>query len=454
MNNHGQFLIFCSNKRLTSTKKQELKEKRNIIREKIRNSFANEGRKKPNFAGQGSYAMKTTIKPIDSEYDIDDGVYLNNIDTSKDIHEWEKTEMVHLWVHQAVENHTNKTDSKARCVRVIYAKNYHVDLPIYVIKDNICYIAEKGKKQWHKSDPKAINEWFKNRDNEEKKKLERLAIYLKSWKDFREFNNESLKLIGGLQLTVLAEKYFYTSNDDEEMFFKTIENINSYLFYHPPLSNPVDNYSDLFSVYRNERIDIFNEEFNKLYIKSKSAYDEKDSSKSAKLWQKVFGDDFLLPEENKAESVSNFNTISSGNFRLNINSSNYSPTEQYIEDLYSIDINPAYFLKINCEVKQNGHRIAWLRDMSFLNARKELKFIISTNIPKPYAVKWKIKNQGEEAKKINQLRGEITNDGGYAEKIEHTKYKGSHFVECYIIKGGQCIARDKIEVPIETSRNL
>jgi hypothetical protein len=70
-------------------------------------------------------------------------------------------------------------------------------------------------------------------------------------------------------------------------------------------------------------------------------------------------------------------------------------------------------------------------------------------LPKPYAVKWKVKNRGEIARQKNQLRGEITDDGGYEEKIEHTRYKGGHYVECYIIKNGQCVARDIIEVPIE-----
>lgn len=448
MKNHEQFLEFCSNKRLTSDKKKELREKRNIIREKIRNSFANDGRKKPNFAGQGSYTMNTTIKPLDGEYDIDDGVYLNNIDTSKDISEWERTETVHSWIYKAVENHTNTTEDKARCVRVIYAKNYHVDLPIYVIKDEICYIAEKGDNQWHKSDPKAINDWFKNRDLEDKKKLERLSIYLKSWKDFREFSNQSLKLIGGLQLTVLAEEYFCSSNDDEEMFFKTVEKINNNLLLHPPLTNPIDKDADLFSVYSDGRINTFKNEFNSLYSKSKAAYDENHSLESAKLWQKVFGDDFLLPKENKAQSSNNFNTKSFDSFRIDKNSPDYSPSEQYIEDYFNI--NKLYNLKIDCEVEQDGFRKTLLKYIPLLKSDKKLRFFIhSTNVPEPYSIKWKVKNQGEESRLKGQLRGEISDDNGHKEKIEHTRYKGYHYVECYIIKFGQCVAIDRIEVPIE-----
>lgn len=451
MNNHQQFLSFCDKKRLTSKKKEDLRKSRNAIREKIRVSFANKDRKKPNFAGQGSYVIKTTIKPLDGEYDIDDGVYLNNIDTSKDISEWEKTETVHSWIYDAVKEHTNETQSKARCVRVIYANDYHVDLPIYVIKNDVCYIAEKGDKQWHKSDPKAINDWFKDRDNEERKKLRRLSIYLKAWKDFREFNNQSLKLIGGLQLTVLAEEYFCSSNDDEEMFFKTVEKINNNLSLHPPLTNPIDKYADLFSVYSDGKIDTFKDEFDSLYNKSKAAYDEKNNLESAKLWQKVFGDEFLLPEENKTQSTNNLNTKSFDGFRVRKNSLDYSSTEQYIEDYFNI--NQLCDLKIDCEVEQDGFRKTLLKYIPLLKSDKKLRFFIqSTSAREPYSIKWKVKNQGEESRLKRQLRGEISDDNGHKEKIEHTRYKGSHYVECFIIKNGQCVARDKIEVPIEISK--
>jgi hypothetical protein len=374
MNNHKQFFDFCDKKRLSSTKKEDLRKSRDAIREKIRVSFEKKDRKKPNFAGQGSYVTKTTIRPLDGEYDIDDGVYLQNIDTSKDISEWEKTETVHSWIHDAVNEHTNDTQSKARCVRVIYSKNYHVDLPIYVEKDNVYYIAEKGDKQWHKSDPKAINDWFKDRDNEDRKKLRRLTIYLKAWKDFREFNNESLKLIGGLQLTVLAEKYFYNSDNDEEAFFKTVEKINNRLHNHPPLINPIDKDADLFSVYSDGRIDTFKNEFNSLYNKSKAAYDEHNNLESAKLWQKVFGDEFLLPEENKSQN--NFNTKSFDSFRIAKTSPDYSNNEQYIEDYFNI--NQSYYLKIDCEVDQDGFRKKLLKNIPLLNVDKKLRFFIDS----------------------------------------------------------------------------
>ena len=33
-------------------------------------------------------------------------------------------------------------------------------------------------------------------------------------------------------------------------------------------------------------------------------------------------------------------------------------------------------------------------------------------------------------------------------KTENTRYRGRHFVECYLVKDNICVARDRIDVPI------
>jgi hypothetical protein len=127
----------------------------------------------------------------------------------------------------------------------------------------------------------------------------------------------------------------------------------------------------------------------------------------------------------------------------------FSDKEEYIEK-YTKNINLSFDLKIECEIIQDGFRKNILSKIPFLRTDKKLRFFIeSTNVPKPYSVKWKVKNKGLQARKLKQLRGEITDDDGHEEKIEHTKYIGSHYVECYILKGNVCVAKDRIEVPIK-----
>jgi hypothetical protein len=47
------------------------------------------------------------------------------------------------------------------------------------------------------------------------------------------------------------------------------------------------------------------------------------------------------------------------------------------------------------------------------------------------------------------IRGSIVQDAGKEQRNERTDFKGEHFVEAYIVKDGICVARDKIDVPIE-----
>ena len=66
-------------------------------------------------------------------------------------------------------------------------------------------------------------------------------------------------------------------------------------------------------------------------------------------------------------------------------------------------------------------------------------------------MKWKIRNFGDEARNASGLRGEISDDKGFLQKDESTLYRGVHYVECYIIKGGRCVSIGRIFVPIEVN---
>lgn len=71
------------------------------------------------------------------------------------------------------------------------------------------------------------------------------------------------------------------------------------------------------------------------------------------------------------------------------------------------------------------------------------------NVPEPFTIKWKVLNCGSEAQKCNCIRGQIVDDTGYKKCNESTNFRGEHVVECYAIKDGIVVARDRIDVPIQ-----
>ena len=126
-------------------------------------------------------------------------------------------------------------------------------------------------------------------------------------------------------------------------------------------------------------------------------------------------------------------------------------SEEFVEDRFTVDIRNS--LEIDCRVTQQGFRQMALRSMLRrhipLLRMKTLDFhIVETDVEEPYEVYWKVRNRGRIAFERYMVRGQITKDAGRHAQIEHASFVGPHFVECYIIKDGKCVARDKIDVPI------
>ncbi|GAA3582930.1 hypothetical protein GCM10022198_02660 [Klugiella xanthotipulae] len=87
-----------------------------------------------------------------------------------------------------------------------------------------------------------------------------------------------------------------------------------------------------------------------------------------------------------------------------------------------------------------------------LRTQKSLDFSITEcDVPHPYELKWKVLNQGDEAKRINCIRGQIISGSKLNGHHEATQFRGEHYVECYAIKDGVVVARDRVEVPITTA---
>ena len=176
---------------------------------------------------------------------------------------------------------------------------------------------------------------------------------------------------------------------------------------------------------------IENKNFN-FIKKSKKAYNKlSNSTGESSTLRELFGSRFPISEQSANEY-------------------GYSNDEQFIEEIFPVYI--MYSLKIDCEITQNGFRTGLLSEFIkkkfMIKQNRKLKFmIVENNIPKPYDIYWKVRNVGYEAIRRNCIRGQIKKGIDYLN--ESTNFYGPHYVECYIIKDGICVARDKISVSID-----
>jgi hypothetical protein len=180
----------------------------------------------------------------------------------------------------------------------------------------------------------------------------------------------------------------------------------------------------------------------KFQPKAKKAYDrcveamEAEGASSANAtWREVFGTS--VPRAKNSNDARSFKN-----------------TEEFVEDRYPVEISETVL--IDCDVIQDGWRPMKLREMlrtgTPLKADRKLRFgVVKCSVPQPYTVKWKVLNRGPEAERRNSVRGQIVDSTASGVRDERSDFRGEHLVECYIVKDGIVVARDRIDVPISNT---
>jgi hypothetical protein len=179
----------------------------------------------------------------------------------------------------------------------------------------------------------------------------------------------------------------------------------------------------------------FQKKAKKAAVKCQEALDAEKEKAKAKLWREVFGKSFpAVAAKTEAATARNAPLYT---------------TEEFIEQLHPVDIQ--YELELGCDIKYQGafeKRLRWLDAIFPIHIGRSLHFFVdSCNVPQPYQVLWKVRNVGAIAEQKG-IRGQIFPDDGKHERFENTAFPGAHYVECYIVKSGRCVARDRIAVPI------
>jgi hypothetical protein len=292
---HQLFKQFEENIKLNETAESDLRKSKSAIDKRIENHFREHERKVPLFFIQGSFKMRTTVDPINSDYDLDNGTFLQGYET-KD--EFPSVKAVHDWVVEATEGYTDeKVIDKYTCVRVPYAKGYHIDLPIYIELNDEIYLAH-GKNGWVVSDPKSVVKWFQEFVQDEGEQVRSIAKYFKAWKDFV---GSKLK---GIHLTFLLNNNFDAwENADDKSLLNSVRNVVESLECNFVCLNPVDNSEDLFLRFSQQEQDqIFNQLKNFLKILDEADETEDEYEASLKL-RKAFGERFPLGEKRVREKT-------------------------------------------------------------------------------------------------------------------------------------------------------
>jgi len=396
---------------------------------------------------QGSVAMSTVVQNEDDDYDIDVAVVFNKSEIS-DKGALATRKIVANALRRKTKQFNAEPEVKTSCVRIKYADGYHIDFAVYrryYDSLNECWIYEHAGSDWTERELKGLTDWFKVQNDNSDGKLRKVVRLSKMFCKSRK----SWNMPSGLLQTVLCDEKLQKSYDRiDELFYYTMKEIVNRLETSTSVTAPVDGGRDLTP--RNIDIQRITNWKNRLKSKLEDLdiLFKEDCSKSDALqaWYGFFNHDYW---NEVISEVSGYSLMPVSKAVCT-----FADTEQFIEDQYPVKL--LYCCKVSCTVVGNGLRpkpLAELLSMlrSYLPHNFEIRCTMDyTDCPLPYTVLWKVKNVGPEAERKNQIRGQIVRGGNCI--IEHSRFFGNHYIECYIIKDGTCVAKERINIPIGRGR--
>lgn len=307
---------------------KDAREKDDVIVEKIKNKFKENGYSVKDTFIQGSWATNTAIKQKGIDFDIDRAIVISESEAPSDPL---KPKSAVLEVLEGMNFKNAKI--KMPCVTAGYKNiDLHIDLPIYSKDDNGNYKLAIGKphsqiSEWGNSDPKGLIDWVKNFDayknnykKEHRRQFRRLVCYIKKWRN-ETFSDEIKSKLFSIGLTIMIKVCFQPSIDEDGVpddltaLKNTVSHIllfGNYLIsdgkggYKIRVALPVSPYCDIYKdAGSSERGTQFYNKLSTLKNKLQDAIGEAgDLKKQCEILNKQFGDDFPIITDSNVKKAS------------------------------------------------------------------------------------------------------------------------------------------------------
>jgi len=452
----------------------------------------------PEIKPQGSFLFGTMIRPIveDDELDVDLVCRLRGKKT-----DWTQARVKNAVGDQLKDNDDYKRmldDEGNRCWTLVYheASKFHMDILPAVIEEKQLLLLEKSIRnmtqaeveqlainitdkrrpdyrtetnsgRWMKSNPWGYAAWLKERARldlsksfsireaveqlpkyqKEKEPLLRIIQILKRHRDIM-FGGDECKPIS-IIITTLAAKAYNKETDLITAINNVLAGMERYIVtkFSPEhsrnvdwISNPVndcENFADRW-VLEPERRDRFYDWLEK--AKSDFAcLHTCDITQAYRYLKELLG----TRSVNEAVQEVGMGKLITETYQP----INYQPSLLSVahRERPSWDLNLKYKVEVHGRYKTSAGKNYSITTKTTVPKNCDIYFVAGTNVPKPFEVYWQVVNTGEEANRSGGLRGGIFHSktagkGGLNQK-ERSQYKGLHWVECFIVKGGVCVAR-------------
>lgn len=433
-------------------------------------------RSPPEIYPQGSFRLGTMIRPISDsdEYDID-LVYRRDLQKESTSQQQLKTEAgEHLADY--VEDTQRKGDESIsltesrRSWKLQYPDRFHMDvlpaIPDANGRANAILITDKELTRWQFSNPMDYAEWFKTRmiarfmekraamaqaikaSVEDvpawkvKTALQRAVQILKRHRDIRFQDDPHDVKPASIIISTLAAKAYDNEADLATAMTKLVRDMPNHIerrqgvYWVANPVNPDENFADRW-IDRPDRAEAFFAWLDAVKSDLAALDATRDFGVVGERLKASFGEGIVNEALNRPGALVKLASAST---------SEVPPLADFrhVEEP-KWPISQSHKASVRGSVHKERYEQKKLWELSRRSVPKGigLRFVLKTNVPKPYNVHWQVVNTGAEASSVNCLRGDFyegSNDDGSV-RWEETAYRGTHWVEAFVVKDGVCVAR-------------
>lgn len=429
----------------------------------------------PDIYPQGSFRLGTMIRPINDaeEYDIDLVCHLKIKKENTTQKELKDRVGKRLKAREDIEEILNES---RRCWVLDYPEPFHMDvLPVIPNIDQLpngILLTDTELHLWQFSNPIDYAEWFKEQmkvvlrekraayakryqmsieevpEYEVKTPLQRVVQILKRHRDIHfeyDLENRPISII----ITTLAAKAYANQPDLYEALISVATRMHEYIEKRENdewwVENPVEegeNFAHKWNEYPKRREAFFNW-LNKVRDDFISASQTESLTKTAAALSPTLGRSVVSRVASSLGIQSNARSP-----RPLIRSILVPKLDDIVDHCLPPDFRQNLLVNAKVDIKGEVYRRIRGKKLWTLADRPvpkniAIKFVAETNVQPPYEVRWQVVNTGEEARSADCLRGgfdPMPNDSGNI-RWEETEYAGTHWIEAFIIKDGECVAR-------------
>ena len=405
------------------------------------------------YRNQGSYAMYTLNQHPDNEYDIDIAIVFKKDDLPSSA--LKARQRIADAFKKVAGNFSQEPEARPNAVTVWYAEGYHIDFAVYRTYQDVFgeTIIEHAGPEWAVRDPMEVTNWFNNAANRsspskeygatvEDYQLRRIVQLLKAFAKSRS----SWNLPGGLIIsTLVVERYRPDYGRDDVALYDTMVAIRDRLFVNTEVWSPVSIFESLTNKEKyKKRMERFRDKLDSAITKLAPLFEHdctKDEAMSA--WNWVFNHPFWAED---AEAEPETDERLAIDERTRVLSNTPKPPLGSTDHQHSIrwDFVKSHRVRFDAYIYQGKKLMGGLNsDGRTISSNYDLKFMVKTNARGLYEVFWQVVNTGRHAESESGGRGDVFKSK-YSNPLVHWEYSlytGKHWIECFIVKDGICVAR-------------